>query len=575
MPSLRRSTRKRSASAARESISETRTRPTSQRKRKSSRRSNSATVSTKRRRSSRRKTPAVEEVEEEEEEVVEEKLPEEIPEEEPEDEAEDEDIDGDYPGEAAALAGSSKNGGVGQNLVAEFDGVAESESSGGLRRRRRSGPRVEEDVSGSRSGPPAAAPKAGKKRAVLVTVAKVLLIVILVGLLWFALEASQKKSDTRVNWDKIQSDISKSVEARTQALGKKFEEQYNTMKKDFEAIQENIKKSYQSKLQEDTKEISSNQMKIIRNKLKDNPKLKENVKSMVEETVDGRVADLVKKIESVEESNKKALSKFDEISKKSIEAQNVCKGKDGDVTQQIDGKLAELKLKIDQKYADYKKDLKKPSSSEETKAWIRAQIEGEIDELINRHLEKFSADRTGLVDYALRSAGGKVLASSPTRGGKVKTKNIFQYLRLPSKVLNQPPELALTPGISLGRCWAMDGGSGWILIKLLKPIVPTKISLEHASRDVVVDVESMPKSFEVYGTNSTAVAGGKEPPSEDTLVKLGSGAYDKDGLSLQQYDLTTDATKSVFKHIFFKLISNYGAPHTCLYRVRVHGNPPL
>jgi len=186
-------------------------------------------------------------------------------------------------------------------------------------------------------------------------------------------------------------------------------------------------------------------------------------------------------------------------------------------------------------------------------------FEDMIQEKIDSALERYSADKVGLPDFALETAGAKVVSSSRTYSD---TGNPFLNLLFHSSF---PPSTILQPGTLPGQCWAFEGSQGEVTIRLSFPITPTQISIDHLSHLNSPDegLGSAPQDFEVYGLHSDT--------GEATLLL--SGSYDIEGASVQTFDVQAD-TEEKFELIMFKVTSNHGNPnYTCIYRLRVHALP--
>merc|ERR1712187_395276 len=63
------------------------------------------------------------------------------------------------------------------------------------------------------------------------------------------------------------------------------------------------------------------------------------------------------------------------------------------------------------------------------------------------------------------------------------------------------PRTIIQPGVQPGECWAFKGSSGFVVIQLSEPIVPTRFSMEHISKSMSPSgkIDSAPKDFVVYG----------------------------------------------------------------------------
>ncbi|KAK4053506.1 hypothetical protein OIV83_001674 [Microbotryomycetes sp. JL201] len=233
-----------------------------------------------------------------------------------------------------------------------------------------------------------------------------------------------------------------------------------------------------------------------------------------------------------------------------------------------------------------------------------------IHSLVDSALLRYSKDVLGRPDYALFSAGGRIVRSltSPTYephpvGSARKALAWVTGSRAPRGL---PPVIALQPGTTPGSCWPFAGQQGQIGIQLSRRIVPTDVTIEHASVDVAVDgsVASAPRDIEVWAvvdsplhverlaqyrhqqleeakrksrttideeieTEPTSV-----PPTPNHML-LAVGTYDVTNPSPIQTFPVTSAAKHLaipVNVVIVRVLSNHGEKsYTCLYRVRVGG----
>ncbi|XP_070581177.1 putative leucine-rich repeat-containing protein DDB_G0290503 [Ptychodera flava] len=189
--------------------------------------------------------------------------------------------------------------------------------------------------------------------------------------------------------------------------------------------------------------------------------------------------------------------------------------------------------------------------------------EERIRDIINEALFLFSADKTGMVDYALESAGGSVISTrcSETHESKTALLSIFG---IPLWYAANSPRTAIQPDVQPGNCWAFKGTTGYLVIQLSGTIRPTSFSMEHIPKSLSPNgnIDSAPKEFSVWGLENEFQQEGKH---------LGSYEYDKNGAPLQFFTVK-DPDPGVFPMIELKIHGNHGSlEFTCLYRFRVHG----
>nr|XP_037286857.1 uncharacterized protein LOC119179842 [Rhipicephalus microplus] len=188
-----------------------------------------------------------------------------------------------------------------------------------------------------------------------------------------------------------------------------------------------------------------------------------------------------------------------------------------------------------------------------------------ITRVVKEALAKYDADKTGLPDYALESAGGSVVNTRCTDTYSERSPKYYMF-GLPLWTFYRTAREAITPGMHPGECWAFRGSRGHLVVRLAQPIRVTAFSVEHISRLLAGSghTSSAPREFEMWGLDSETDSAGR---------LLGTYAYDAEGDTLQ-YFIVQDAKQAVYEYVEMKILSNHGnLEYTCLYRLRVHGQP--
>uniref|UniRef100_L7LUZ9 Putative spindle pole body protein n=1 Tax=Rhipicephalus pulchellus TaxID=72859 RepID=L7LUZ9_RHIPC len=188
-----------------------------------------------------------------------------------------------------------------------------------------------------------------------------------------------------------------------------------------------------------------------------------------------------------------------------------------------------------------------------------------VTRVVKEALAKYDADKTGLPDYALESAGGSVVNTRCTDTYTERSPKYYMF-GLPLWTFYRTAREAITPGMHPGECWAFRGSQGHLVVKLAQPIKVTAFSVEHISRSLVGSghTSSAPREFEMWGLDSETDSPGR---------LLGTYTYDAEGDTLQ-YFIVQDTEPAVYEYVEMKILSNHGnLEYTCLYRLRVHGEP--
>uniref|UniRef100_A0A1A7WKV8 Sad1 and UNC84 domain containing 1 n=1 Tax=Iconisemion striatum TaxID=60296 RepID=A0A1A7WKV8_9TELE len=186
--------------------------------------------------------------------------------------------------------------------------------------------------------------------------------------------------------------------------------------------------------------------------------------------------------------------------------------------------------------------------------------------MVQNALKLYSQDRTGLVDYALESGGGSILSTRCSETYETKTA-LMSLFGLPLWYFSQSPRVVIQPDVYPGNCWAFKGSQGYLVIRLSLRILPSSFVVEHIPKALspTGNITSAPCNFTVFGLDD-------EYQEEGTL--LGNYIYEEDGEALQIFPVKEKSDKA-FQIIEVRVLSNWGHPeYTCLYRFRVHGEPP-
>jgi len=191
----------------------------------------------------------------------------------------------------------------------------------------------------------------------------------------------------------------------------------------------------------------------------------------------------------------------------------------------------------------------------------------DVVNIVHEALTVYDADRTGLFDFALESAGGTIASTRCTETYDV-TQAVYHIMGVPIWWERQNPRTILQPGSAPGQCWAFKGSEACVVIKLSNPVFISNVTLEHIAKNLSPDnsVLSAPKQFEVLGLENV---------DDSKPIHLGNFTYDTDNLKnpVQTFEVNQLSTRKSFAYVELKILSNYGHPeYTCLYRFRVHGS---
>jgi SUN domain-containing protein 1/2 len=199
---------------------------------------------------------------------------------------------------------------------------------------------------------------------------------------------------------------------------------------------------------------------------------------------------------------------------------------------------------------------------------LTKSLRTEVRQLVHTHLIQYDADKTGLFDYAMETAGASVVNTRCTETYTRKTA-AYSLFGIPLWFPFNNPRTAIQPGVLPGECWAFKGTQGFLVIELSRPMRPTQFSMEHIPRELSPSgkTDSAPKDFKVLGLISE---------HDNEPVHLGTFSYNAErGEPVQYFPVTSELPEdSLFSHVELVITSNHGnLNYTCLYRFRVHGAP--
>ncbi|WWD15961.1 hypothetical protein CI109_100385 [Kwoniella shandongensis] len=208
-----------------------------------------------------------------------------------------------------------------------------------------------------------------------------------------------------------------------------------------------------------------------------------------------------------------------------------------------------------------------------------------FNELIDAALLKYSKDTIARTDYALFTAGARVIPQLTSDTLVLQTASgVGKWIMGSKDVQGRPPATALHPDISVGSCWPFKGEQGSLGVMLTRRVVVSDITIEHAPSELALDTSTAPRVIQVMGILDDEEdkekfaqywAQKEDPAAQPDYLPLGSFTYDPAALShIQTFPVASDIVDLGIKVgvVVFKVESNWGGHFTCMYRVRVHGD---
>lgn len=118
--------------------------------------------------------------------------------------------------------------------------------------------------------------------------------------------------------------------------------------------------------------------------------------------------------------------------------------------------------------------------------------------IVDAALLKYSKDMLAMADYALLSAGARVIPAGTSETLVLKRPSVVgKVLRGDRAITGRPPTTALETDTAVGSCWPFEGSTGTLGISLARPVNVKAVTVEHAAKELALDVNSAPRDVEV------------------------------------------------------------------------------
>jgi len=360
--------------------------------------------------------------------------------------------------------------------------------------------------------------------------------------------------------------------------------EFNVDKKS-ESFNEQIKLTQQS-IHSSNKQIDEIKSRLVELKdISNAPKPDVVLKSEIEEIIEKRfIESFILLLKSTYDDDEVESTKYTRLasiflqwldSKEFISKQEFNTFTSNNLTAEV---KREISIKMQQVIASQASNFKspvsttKPSSSGISMDTIRNMItsttssqltEQDVKQMISQALDTYSADKLGLADYALETAGGHIVSTRCSETYEYRTAQ-FRIFGIPLYFNSNTPRSILQPSVMPGECWAFKGSKGYVVVGLSVPIYISSVTIEHIPKSVaLLNTSSAPQNFSVFAL--------KHPDDIENEVNLGNFTFTEENGSLQNFPVTSD-NRVKYSFVELRVSSNWGNPDfTCLYRFRVHG----
>ncbi|TFY58698.1 hypothetical protein EVJ58_g6252 [Rhodofomes roseus] len=241
-----------------------------------------------------------------------------------------------------------------------------------------------------------------------------------------------------------------------------------------------------------------------------------------------------------------------------------------------------------------------------------------VRHLVDTSVYRMAKDVVARPDYALYSAGAQVIPALTTQtyeippGGLISQVTGF-FTGGGTGAIGRPPVTALHHEINPGHCWPFPDTHGQLGIKLAGPTFISDVTIDHVAKELAPDRRSAPRYMELWGlvegsdnlekvrewrarreeARMEAALDGEpvvedafvDPPAPPSLKKWGEvvrvanftyNIYAPDHIQTFAVPQEVQELGVDFGVVALMIENNWGRDDfTCLYRVRVHGQPLL
>ncbi|KAI0742709.1 hypothetical protein C8Q80DRAFT_1221159 [Daedaleopsis nitida] len=222
-----------------------------------------------------------------------------------------------------------------------------------------------------------------------------------------------------------------------------------------------------------------------------------------------------------------------------------------------------------------------PSSSSTATPGVGLEDKAYVRQVVLAALREAEGRR----DFALHVGGAKVVSSltSPSKGVDRRS--------------SAGPVAALQEDLRPGQCWRIRGSSGQLAVGLPELIHITHVTIDHVPSAFTTDPNEAPRKMFLWGvidgkTNLALYRAQEQnarhdhpsdPPHRGPPL---SGRHLFTLIATFEYDMHTpfhaqtfDVDVSIHQAGFYfgivvlEIVDNWGSDDTCLYRLRIHGDP--
>ncbi len=221
----------------------------------------------------------------------------------------------------------------------------------------------------------------------------------------------------------------------------------------------------------------------------------------------------------------------------------------------------------------------------------RSLISGMVRQALDEQIQTVPSEGPPLRNFALHAGGANVIPdltvathglSMPSMFTRALT-SLAGFDCMEGRV--NLPYVALEDNVRIGDCWEFASAHGYLGIQLSEPVKVSNFSVDYVATSLLSSVDSRrsPKDITLWGLVNDWHGGESRSPfifsstghlpsyirPTDRFVELATLHYDSTSSPRRQYQASS--VDLPVQTVVVEVLSNYGAPTTCLYYVGVHG----
>lgn len=212
-------------------------------------------------------------------------------------------------------------------------------------------------------------------------------------------------------------------------------------------------------------------------------------------------------------------------------------------------------------------------------------MEGLVENIVRRILNELHQDAgPAMRDFALQADGAMIDCDL--------TSSCYHW---PLSLFFPSPYAAITDDLTIGHCWYIPSSSAQLAVVLPTPLRPSHVTIDHIPKYLAANIAVAPRHMILWGLvdgiantarwkrlgahPSDSLHLNRQGPPRSlgyTFAPLAKIEYDvHDRTNVQTFSISQPIRNADmdFAIVILEITDNWGSDITCLYRIRVHGDP--